>query len=103
MIQTHAEGLLKSTNLGLVDFLEFLPQSVGHSLLVLAFARHDLSHRTGDAAVGMLGYQFNRQLMLGYSYDYSVSKLRQYNGGSHELMLRYEFGYNVKAMSPRYF
>jgi type IX secretion system PorP/SprF family membrane protein len=61
------------------------------------------SFRTRDALVGMLEYQINPQFRLGYAYDYSVTTLQHYNTGSHELMLRYEFGYRVKAMSPRYF
>ncbi len=61
------------------------------------------SYRTGDALVGMLEYQISPQFRLGYSYDYSVTDLQKYNNGSHEFMLRYEFGYRVKTMSPRYF
>lgn len=62
-----------------------------------------LSYRTGDAMVGLLEYQINPQLRIGYAYDYSITRLRNFNSGSHEIMLRYEFGYRVKAMSPRYF
>lgn len=61
------------------------------------------SYRTGDAVVGLLEYQITPQLRMGYSYDYSITDLQKYNNGSHEIMLRYEFGYKVKAMSPRYF
>lgn len=61
------------------------------------------SYRTGDALVGMVGYQLTPQFKIGYSYDMAVTPLRKYSNGSHELMLRYEFGYRVKAMSPRYF
>jgi len=61
------------------------------------------SYRTGDAMVGILEYQLNPQLKIGYSYDYSLTALQKFNNGSHEIMLRYEFGYLVKTMSPRYF
>jgi type IX secretion system PorP/SprF family membrane protein len=61
------------------------------------------SYRTDDAMVALLGFQINRQFKLGYSYDLSLSKLRQFTTGSHEVMLRYEFGYRMKTMSPRYF
>ena len=60
-------------------------------------------YRTGDAAVALIEYQINPQFRLGYSYDFSLSELRTFNSGSHEFMLRYEFGYKLKAMSPRYF
>ncbi|RYE56046.1 MAG: type IX secretion system membrane protein PorP/SprF, partial [Sphingobacteriales bacterium] len=40
----------------------------------------------------------------GYSYDYSTTSLRTFNSGSHEIMLRYEFGFgSSKILSPRYF
>lgn len=61
------------------------------------------SYRTGDAVVGMLEYQLNPQLRFGYAFDYALTDLQRYNNGSHEFMLRYEFGYQVKTMSPRYF
>lgn len=61
------------------------------------------SYRTNDAIVFILQYVINEQFSAGYSYDITISKLRTYNKGSHELMLKYEFGYKVNAKSPRYF
>ncbi len=62
------------------------------------------SYRTGDAIVGLLEIQVTPQLRVGYAYDASLTKLRKYNAGSHELMLRYEFGFGKsKIISPRYF
>ena len=62
------------------------------------------SYRTGDAMVGMLELQMNPQFRLGYAYDKTFSNLGNLNTGSHELMLRMEFGGNTsKISSPRYF
>jgi type IX secretion system PorP/SprF family membrane protein len=61
------------------------------------------SYRTGDAVVGLIGYNITKQLRVGYSYDRSLSILKNYNKGSHEFMLQYEFGYKSDAMNPRYF
>lgn len=62
------------------------------------------SYRSQDALVALLEYQVNRKLRIGYSYDYSVGKLKNYNTGSHEVMLGYDFGFSVIRMkSPRYF
>jgi type IX secretion system PorP/SprF family membrane protein len=63
------------------------------------------SYRTGDAIVGMAEFQITPQLCLGYSYDYSISPLSDYNKGTHEIMLRYEFlsGKQDKVLSPRYY
>ena len=63
-----------------------------------------LSYRTGDAIVGMVEWQMNDQLRFGYAYDYTISKLNPYNQGTHEIMLRYEFGSSRNSyVSPRYF
>ena len=63
-----------------------------------------LAYRLNDAAVAMLGYQINPQFRIGYSYDYTLTKLSRYNSGSHELMLNYIFKYkNKNFTSPRYF
>lgn len=63
-----------------------------------------VSYRTGDAAVAMVELQAAPNLRVGYAFDHSVSGLREYNSGSHELMVRYEFGYTKdKIITPRYF
>ena len=46
-------------------------------------------YRYNDAAYGLAGVQIIQGLFLGYSYDYTLSKLRPFNTGSHELMLRF--------------
>lgn len=62
------------------------------------------SYRTGDAVVGMVEFQMNKQFRFGYAYDKTFSNLGSYNTGTHELMLRLEFGNtNGKIASPRYF
>jgi len=62
------------------------------------------SYRTGDAVVGMVELQLNQQLRFGYAYDKTFSDLGTLNTGTHELMLRMEFGSSGgKVSSPRYF
>ena len=61
-------------------------------------------YRTDSSVAGLVELQISPQLRLGYSYDASTTSLVQYNSGSHEIMLRYEFGYpKGKILSPRYF
>ena len=63
-----------------------------------------IDHRLGDALVGMVEVQLNDQLRFGYAYDYMLNGLQNVQTGSHELMLRYEFGYHKsKILTPRYF
>ena len=59
-----------------------------------------------DAVSALVGVNITDQLALGYSFDYSIlNRSFKYNGGSHELMLRYDFifGNKAKIKSPRYF
>lgn len=62
------------------------------------------SYRTGDAMVSMAELQVNNNLRVGYAYDLTISPLKYYNNGTHEMMLRYEFSNNrSKVKSTRYF
>ncbi len=62
-----------------------------------------VSYRTHDAMVFMVNYQVNQQFSAGYSYDLTISKLKTFVRSTHEIMLKYEFRYNVHPQSPRYF
>ena len=63
-----------------------------------------VSYRTGDAIVGMAEIQVNQNLRFGYAYDMTISPLKFYNNGSHEIMIRYEIGnFKNKIKSTRYF
>lgn len=55
-----------------------------------------LSYRTEDAFITTLAFQ-NHFLRVGYSYDYTTSKLGNKNtGGSHEIGLTYFLNFNKK-------
>jgi len=58
-----------------------------------------------DAAVSLMaGFQINKSLMIGYGYDLDSTKLGDYNGGSHEILFRFElFNHKEKLISPRFF
>lgn len=63
-------------------------------------------YRTGDAIGVLFGINLTPVLTLGYSFDWSlINKTGIYNGGSHEIMLRYDFFIIEKKRirSPRYF
>jgi len=63
-------------------------------------------YRTGDALGLLAGINISEQFTLGYSFDWSYTQSTiQYDTGSHELILRYDFDYKVKedVRSPRYF
>jgi type IX secretion system PorP/SprF family membrane protein len=47
--------------------------------------------RTNDAFTAMLGYVHDDNLMLGYSYDFTTTDLKNYSFGTHEIMLGIKF------------
>jgi len=56
------------------------------------------------AMSGLAGFQVNDNWFIGYTYDADSTKLANYNSGSHELFMRYEFiGKKEKIVSPRFF
>ena len=62
------------------------------------------SYRSGDAVVILAEYQLSKKLRMGYSFDLTLTELRNYSAGSHEIMIGYDFGYQVpKLKTPRYF
>ena len=62
------------------------------------------SFRTNDAVVGLLEIQLSKKLRIGYAYDFTMTDVKNYSSGSHEVMLEYDFGYDIMKMkTPRYF
>ncbi len=62
------------------------------------------SYRTNDSFVALVEFQLSKQFRLGYSYDFTTTDVKHYSSGSHEIMLGYDFGYDImKIKTPRYF
>jgi len=59
--------------------------------------------RTNGQLSALFQVQVNPQFLIGYSYGYELSQLSSYQGGSHEVALRYNFRYTLNVISPRYF
>lgn len=74
------------------------------SFLINDFVWLGASYRTNDAVVVMADFQLTKQLRLGYAFDWTLSELGNYNTGTHELMIGYDFYFNSSQLkSPRYF
>lgn len=59
-----------------------------------------------DAAVSaMAGFNITPSLFVGYAYDWDTHGMGNYNSGSHEIFLRYEFIFSSRNRlhSPRFF
>lgn len=63
------------------------------------------SWRTGDGILGMVEYQATKNLRVGYAYDMSLTHLQNYNSGSHEIMIAWDFvkDETLRYKSPRFF
>ncbi|WP_298859611.1 type IX secretion system membrane protein PorP/SprF, partial [uncultured Gimesia sp.] len=72
-----------------------------------------LSFRPGDALAPMLGYQtswvkkdgyntINNCIRVGYSYDLTMSEIKNYSSGSHEVFVTYCFSVLSNPPQNRY-
>jgi type IX secretion system PorP/SprF family membrane protein len=90
----------------LVKAVQGAPLSFDLSANMLFYEKFWLGamYRHGDAVGALAQYHINNDFTIGYSYDYPLTPLRNYSGGSHEIMVGYEFGKSLKGIrSPRYF
>ncbi len=62
-----------------------------------------LTYRSNKSVAGLFMYYVNNQLAIAYSYDMGFGKIGGYMGGSHEIMIRYDFRYIIDVINPRYF
>lgn len=63
-----------------------------------------LAYRWDAALSGLVGFQLSEGMMIGYAYDWETTELNNYNSGSHEIFLRFEFKSSKDGIiSPRFF
>lgn len=90
----------------LVKAVQGAPVSFDLSANFLFFEKFWLGamYRHTDAVGALAQYHITNDLTVGYAYDFTLSPLRNYSGGSHEIMLGLNLGKPVKGVrSPRYF
>lgn len=57
-----------------------------------------------DAVIGLAQIYVNDTFRIGYSYDFSMTRLANYQNGTHELSIGITFGRRKeRILSPRYF
>jgi len=88
--------------------LKWIPHGTFQAELNTNFIFNDvftigLTYRTTKTAIVLGQVYINRQFSVGYAYEYSFNDLAGFSAGSHEIMLQYEFGFNVRTTNPRYF
>lgn len=61
-----------------------------------------VSYRYEEALVFMGGLELKNGIMVGYSYDWNISDVGKYTGGSHEVTLSYSFGLELRKRQKIY-
>lgn len=62
-----------------------------------------LGYRNHNTMTAMLDVRLNPQIRMAYAYDFDLSLLAKYKGGSHEIGINYIFSYQRNVASPRQF
>ena len=63
-----------------------------------------LGYRFGDSIDALVSFLVTDDLRVGYSYDYTLTNLGDFNSGSHEIFLQYDVNLSKKNLkSPRFF
>ncbi|MGQ0827189.1 MAG: PorP/SprF family type IX secretion system membrane protein [Bacteroidota bacterium] len=61
------------------------------------------SFRSQYGIVAYTQFHINEKFKLGYAYDFGLNRIGRAGGGSHEIMLSYDFNiFKSKIVSPRY-
>lgn len=90
----------------LVKHVTGAPLSVEFSTNFLVYETLNLgvNYRWNDSVAAIVGFQISPQFNIGYAYDYTTGDLSNYNSGSHEIFLRYQWiSIDKKLKSPRFF
>lgn len=59
------------------------------------------SYRTGEGFAGMLGVNISNTFNIGYSYDYTTSRLNTVSKGTHELLIGFILGNKYGDWCPK--
>lgn len=59
------------------------------------------SYRTGEGFAGMVGLNISNTLNIGYSYDYTTSKLNTVSKGTHEILVGFTIGNKYADWCPK--
>lgn len=63
-----------------------------------------IGFRSGESMNFCLGVQINPLLRMGYAIDYNISKVQNYAGSTHEIMLGYDLDMSRgRIVHPRFF
>lgn len=81
------QGKFEQLDIG--TYYTFLPLTIGFWYRGIPFKKDNSNRIKNESLIFSMGYR-QENISIGYSYDFSISKLRP-NGGSHEVSVAYRF------------
>ena len=100
------EGDIKLKPSIMLKAAEGAPLSVDFSGNILFNEKFELvlSYRLDESVSALVNVRARRNLRIGYAYDHTLTTLGNYNSGSHEIFLLFNFDFErSKIRSPRFF
>ncbi|MFT4697677.1 MAG: type IX secretion system PorP/SprF family membrane protein [Flavobacteriaceae bacterium] len=82
------------------------PISYDGNLNALFYEKFEIgaSYRLDDSFSGMVGFQINPNIRIGYAYDRVVSDIKVVADASHEVIINFDLNFKKRTLrSPRYF
>jgi type IX secretion system PorP/SprF family membrane protein len=78
----------------LLNYLPGIPVNLNLSanFLFLDALTVGANYRINNSISGVMGLQVSNAMFLGYSYDYNTNGLGEFNGASHEAILKFYIG-----------
>ncbi|WP_025742877.1 PorP/SprF family type IX secretion system membrane protein [Aquimarina pacifica] len=75
------------------------------NLLLYEKLTFGLAYRLDAALSAQIGFNISDKMMIGFAYDWETTALgnTEFNSGSYEFFLRYEFFKTNRVLSPRFF
>lgn len=103
-----ANEILKLRPSAMLKITENAPFALDMSLAFILYDKLWLgaNYRLIESAGIFAQYQISNQFKIGYAFEYSTTKLRSHNAGTHELMISYDImlkGQGTHGTAPRFF
>lgn len=77
-------------------FIKAPQVELGAKMTYNDFVFGGLSYRNKESVIGLIGLNY-MNFVLAYSYDFTLSSIRNYSSGSHEVLLAYQFNKKSKS------
>ena len=83
-----------------------VPVSIDFSGNILVFDKLEfgVSYRLDESISALINIRASRSLRVGYAYDHTLTNVGEFNSGSHEVFVLFNFDFErYKIRSPRFF